>query len=131
MPDPKKKFYTPYGSDKINIDDKGEASPKPYNKTRTMGVDKKTGKKTINITRNDTKKLLFSGNDEISSGKDSSGRIAPKGATESNRFVNDSINYANNANYQAEKFNIGRAASNGTNTNATQNAMAFVGKKKK
>ena len=127
MPDPKnKKLYAPYGSDKINIDSNGGAVPKPYDKTRTMGVDKKTGKPTISISKTDTKKMLFSGNDEITSGKDSSGRPAPKGATESNRFVSDSTKYANDAKYQASKFNIGKAASG----EAYDNAKKFVGKKK-
>jgi hypothetical protein len=91
-----------------------------------MGVDPKSGKKTITI-RDSAKKVLFSGNDKIESGKDSSGRIAPKGSTETNRFKSDSIAYVKDANYQADKKNIGQAATN----SAYQNAKAFVGKKKK
>lgn len=128
MPDKeKKKIYAPYGSDKINIDEKGKATPKPYDKTRTMSVDKKTGKTKINISNTDTKKMLFSGDDEITSGKDSKGRPAPKGSTETNRFKSDSTDYVKNSNYQAEKYNIGKAA----NGSAYENAKAFVGKKKK
>jgi len=110
MPDTTKKIYAPYGSDKVDINDKGLASPKAYPKTRTMGTNKKNGKPTITVTDNATKKMLFSKDDE-----------APNGAKESNRFKADSTNYVNNAIKQAEKINIGKVAS--------ENARAFVGKK--
>ena len=115
MPDPKKPIYAPYGSDKVNIDDKGIASPKAYPKTRTMGINKKNGNTTITVTNNETKKMLFSKDD-----------VAPNGAKESNKFKSDSTDYVNSAKKQAEKINIGKVASS---NKAYQNAKAFVGKK--
>ena len=108
---PKKNIYAPYGSDKVNIDSKGMASPKQYPKKRTMGINPKNGKETITVTTNDeAKKMLFS--------KDN---VASNGTKESNKFKSDSTNYSNNAKRQAEKINIGKIASD--------NARAFVGNK--
>jgi len=113
-PSPK---YAPYGSDKVDLDSKGFATPKVYPKTRTMGSNPKTGKSTITVTNNATKKMLFSKDD-----------VDPKSkAKASNRFKSDSTDYSNNAKRQAEKINIGKVASD----DSYKNAMAFAGKKKK
>lgn len=101
MPDGKqiKKPYTPYGSDKVNLDSSGMATPKTYPKTRTMGQDPRTGKETITV-KDTSGKLLYKKNN-----------VAINGAKESNRFVSDSTRYADNAKYQASKINIGKVAS--------------------
>jgi hypothetical protein len=120
MPDPKKKMYAPYGSDKVNVDASGNATPKAYPKKRTMSTDPKNGKSMINVADEATKKMLFSKPD-----------VGAGGAKESNKFKSDSTNYMNQGKRQAEKINIGKIASAASSTSQKENLIGFVKGKKK
>lgn len=121
-----KSTYAPYGSSNINIEPNGYATTKPFPKT--MERDTVNGKPIVRI-RDSAKKILFSGEDETKVGdnrKDHTGRKMPTGSKATSSFTRDSISHQNTGHYQAGKKNQGQAIDD-----AYQNAIKFVGKKKK
>jgi hypothetical protein len=96
--DPNEGAYAPYGKDKINIAG-NRATVKPYPYTRTNATNPKNGNRTTTVKNNTTGKSFTQ--DTV----DRSGRNFD------NRFVADSTAHMNAGKKQAEKFNLGMAAS--------------------
>lgn len=107
-----KKPYAPYGSDQIDINKDGYATPKPYPIASKKGVNPKTGARTITLRDTGTGKDVYSGDDAGGAGrKDFKGRALPIGASVSSRNTSDSIAQQRKAKEQAGYYNIGKKAS--------------------
>jgi len=98
---------------KITVDAKTGASANAYPKTRTETKDR-NGNNITSIT-DSTKKLLFSGQSKDAKTKQ-----------EVQNFKKDSTGYVKSADHEARDYNLKKSINE-----ATANASAFVGKKKK